>query len=135
MSAVPLSKPNDDTVTPATPAKPKQPTKAATSSTKATAPKPKTPTKTVEVDPTKLSPEKLRDRVAKIYALEKVRDRKKAALDLASRGRRAAKAELEQAEEDLTKEIQEQRFGPGPLFNPDGSGPAGKPQADESGKS
>lgn len=78
-----------------------------------------------EINPETLETSKARKRLGAIYKLERNVERKKAAFDLASRSRRAAKAELEQAEEDLEKEIREQRFGPGPLFNADGSGPAG----------
>lgn len=81
-----------------------------------------------EIDLTKLSPEKALKRLDAIYKKEKVVERKQASFDLASRARRAAKADLEQAQDELAKEIQDQRFGPGPLFNADGTGPAGAPQ-------
>lgn len=84
--------------------------------------------KRIEVDTSKLTPEKAIKRLDAIYKLEKIVEKKQASYDLASRARRAAKAELEQAQEELANEIQDQRFGPGPLFNPDGSGPAGSPQ-------
>lgn len=84
--------------------------------------------KRTEVDVSKLSPEKAMKRLEAIYKKEKAVEKKQASFDLASRARRAAKAELEQAQDELAKEIQDQRFGPGPLFNADGSGPAGAPQ-------
>lgn len=85
-----------------------------------------------EIDPTKLDQVKASNRLSKIYSLEKTVERKKKNFDTASKARRASKAELEEAEEALKLEIQEQRFGPGPLWNADGSGPAGAPQADDS---
>jgi predicted small lipoprotein YifL len=93
--------------------------------------KPKPPAKakrTAEIDPGSLDHDKARKRLRKIYALEKDVERCQAVFDSASTQRRAAKADLEAAQEALELEIREQRFGPGPLFNTDGSGPAGTPQ-------
>jgi hypothetical protein len=77
-----------------------------------------------EVDPSKLDDGKAKKRLASIYRLEKTVEQKQAAFDSASAVRRAAKAELEDAQDKLELEIREQRFGPGPLFNATGTGPA-----------
>lgn len=80
-----------------------------------------------ELDPGKLDAKASATRLRSIYRLQGAVENKKATYDAASRVRRAAKAELEEALEALEKEVHEQRFGPGPLFNPDGSDAAGKP--------
>lgn len=79
-----------------------------------------------EIDPDALDVDEARKRCRAIYRIEKRVEAKKAAFDEASALRRAAKAEYELALSDLEREIQEQRFGPGPLFSPDGKGPAAK---------
>lgn len=83
---------------------------------KATAPK--------EIDPKKLTEADARERCAAIYRLEKKVDAKRAVHELAKAGAKSARAALKEASEAFAKEIHEQRFGPGPLFTPDGKGPA-----------
>ena len=85
---------------------------------KAAAPKPK------EIDATKLTAEQGQKRCAAIYRMEKIIEGKRALHDVAKRGAAAAKSALKEAEEALAQEIHEQRFGPGPLFNAAGNGPA-----------
>jgi len=85
---------------------------------KATAPQPK------EIDPKKITEAEGQKRCAAIYKLEKIIEGKRALHDVAKRGAASAKAALKEAEEALAQEIHEQRFGPGPLFNPAGDGPA-----------
>lgn len=80
-----------------------------------------------ELDPGNLDAKASAVRLRAIYRLQGDVENKKATYEAASRVRRAAKAELEEALEALEKEVHEQRFGPGPLFNPDGSDAAGKP--------
>lgn len=70
-----------------------------------------------EVDAMKLDHDERAKRLSKIYKLERAVEKKKAAFETASKLRRAAKAELEEAEEAMELEIREQRFGPGPLFS------------------
>lgn len=91
------------------------------------APKPGTESRPKEIDPDTLDREKARKRLGAIYKLEKAVEHKKVKLEAASRARRAAKAEYGDACDCLENEIHEQRFGPGPLFNFDGSGAAGTP--------
>lgn len=74
-----------------------------------------------EIDAGTLDPEEAKKRCAAIYKLEKVVDLKRSAHTVAKLDAKAAKAALADAENALEKEIREQRFGPGPLFNPDGS--------------
>tara|TARA_R110000851_G_scaffold268071_1_gene420657 strand:+ start:8912 stop:9298 length:387 start_codon:yes stop_codon:yes gene_type:complete len=85
---------------------------------KADAPKPK------EIDPKSLTAAQGQKRCAAIYRLEKVIEGKRALEDVAKRGHKAATSGRKEAEEALAQEIQEQRFGPGPLFNAAGDGPA-----------
>lgn len=108
--------------------------KEATSKKKAKAAKPKVasvgiakPEKRVELDPSKLDPKASAKRLRAIYQLQAEVDTKTATYEAASRVRRAAKADLEEALEALAIEVHDQRFGPGPLFNADGSNAAGKP--------
>lgn len=81
-----------------------------------------------EVNPSKLDSVAAHRRLRSIYRLEKELENKRVALELASSNRRAAKAAYDEAIEALEKEIREQRTGPGPLFNEDGSGARGEPQ-------
>lgn len=69
-----------------------------------------------EVDLSAIDVGKARKRLGAIYKLKKNLAKKQALFDLASRNRRAAKAELEEAQAELDREIEEQRVGPGPLF-------------------
>lgn len=80
-----------------------------------------------EIDVGALDVGKARKRLGAIYKLKKNLEKKQALFDLASRNRRAAKAELEEAQAELDREIEEQRVGPGPLFgaNPE-TLPAGR---------
>lgn len=140
--APPVAAPMRSIVAPVAPAKPKPATKAAPKKSPA-AKKPaaggskasaaKKPAakadgspaaKAKEVDVETLPEVEVKKRVAAIYKLERVLERKRIAYDTATRHRNAAKAELEAAEEALQQELDEQRFGPGPLFNPTGTGPA-----------
>lgn len=102
--------------------KPKKP-----SPPKPKAEKPAVEPKREEVDVSKLAPEETAKRVGKIYDLERKVETKRKAYDLANRARKVAKTELTEAEEALEQEIQDQRYGPGPLFNPKGDGPAKQP--------
>lgn len=77
-----------------------------------------------EVDPRSLPPDDARKRCAAIYELEREVEKKRAAHDLAKKAARAKKAELDDAEAALEKEIRDQRMGPGPLFSADGKGPS-----------
>lgn len=81
-----------------------------------------------EINPATLPEAEARKRVAAIYRLEKVVGSKRAVHDAAKRGAKSAKTALSEAEEALEQEINEQRFGPGPLFSPDGKGPAVPPK-------
>jgi hypothetical protein len=83
------------------------------------------PTRGKEIDVSKLDREKTAKRLETIYRLEKAVEKKKASFDAASQVRRRTKADFEKAQDALEKEIRDQRFGPGPLFNPEGTGPAG----------
>lgn len=81
-----------------------------------------------EIDVDRLEVTKARKMLGSIHKLEKNVERAAAALAIASKQRRSAKAKHEQASEALELEIREQRFGPGPLFNVDGSGANGTAQ-------
>lgn len=76
-----------------------------------------------EVDLGRVAPEKAKGMLLKVHKLEKAVEKAKGAFDKASQARRAARANLEKAQDALQREIQDQRFGPGPLFaeagNPD----------------
>ena len=72
-----------------------------------------------DVDPESLDTNKARSRLGAIYSLEKELENKRVAFSISSSNRRVAKAELDEAEEALAKEIREQRTGPGPLFGED----------------
>jgi hypothetical protein len=85
---------------------------------------PKTPAKPKPVNVKALEPEKMTKRLAAIYKLEQECETARASFDLASQARRAARAKLDEANDALEKEIREQRYGPGPLFNATGDGPA-----------
>ncbi len=85
-----------------------------------------------EVDPTKLKPDDLRKRVAKVYQLERQVERARVAYDLSRRHFAGAKRALADAEEQLEQEIRDQRYGPGPLFTPDGQGAAASRSASSS---
>lgn len=73
--------------------------------------------KSKEVDPDKLDPADARKRCRMIYRLEKKIETKRIAHDQSKRNTAAAKKALDGALEELRKEISEQRFGPGPLFD------------------
>lgn len=88
------------------------------------APKPPATTPAKEVDPKSLEGDEAKKRVAAIYKLEKVVEAKKALEAVAKSGAKAATAARKEAEDALEQEIREQRFGPGPLFNETGTGPA-----------
>jgi len=76
-----------------------------------------------EVDLSRVAPDKAKGMLVKVHKLEKAVEKAAAKLAVASQERRAARANLEKAQEALQREIQEQRYGPGPLFadagNPD----------------
>ena len=74
------------------------------------------PTAAKEIDTTKLTTGEAQKRVATIYKLEKTIQAKRKLHDLAKVGAKSAKAALTTAEDALAQEIDEQRFGPGPLF-------------------
>jgi len=95
---------------------------AATRAAAKAKPEPTKPQK--EIDPKTLDTAEAQKRCAAIYKLEKIVEGKRALHDVAKRGAAAAKSALKEAEEALAQEIHEQRFGPGPLFNPNGDGPA-----------
>lgn len=80
--------------------------------------------KAVEVKVSDLDTEQLAKRCSKIYALERDIEGKTKLDALARRNAKNTKAALTAAQAALTKEITEQRFGPGPLFDPSGTGPA-----------
>tara|TARA_R110000822_G_scaffold120633_1_gene254129 strand:- start:22560 stop:22850 length:291 start_codon:yes stop_codon:yes gene_type:complete len=84
------------------------------------APRPKT-SKRTEVDPAKLKPDDAKKRCAAIYKCEKAVELKTAAHELAKGKAKISKAALVAAEDALRQEISEQRFGPGPLFPPEGA--------------
>ena len=92
---------------------------------------PKTPAKPKQVNTKSLEPAKMQKRLDSIYKLEQQVETAKASFELASQARRAAQAKLEEANDALEHEIREQRYGPGPLFNADGTGPAEKPQPEK----
>ena len=69
-----------------------------------------------EVDPKNLEPEDAKKRCAAIYKRERKVEGKRVIHELAKKTAKAAKAALTDAEEELEKEINDQRFGPGPLF-------------------
>ena len=97
--------------------------KAKRKTSKASEPKPaSTPKK--EVDVGKLSEVQLVKRVKAIYKLEKSVEGDLVKYAAAKRGARAAKARLAESKEALEHELTEQRYGPGPLFNPEGTGAA-----------
>lgn len=77
-----------------------------------------------EVDSKKLGADEAKKRVAAIYRLERIIEGKRRIYDAAKSKAKIAKNDLAKAEAALEQEIREQRFGPGPLFAPDGKGPA-----------
>lgn len=87
---------------------------------KASTPKPAPPKADPpkEIDPTALDPAEAKKRVGVIYKLEKAVEKARAAHDLAKRAAKAAKDKLTGAEGALEKEIRDQRYGPGPLYDP-----------------
>jgi hypothetical protein len=82
------------------------------------------PKKRAEIDVSTLKLEDAKKRCASIYKLEKAVEAKAAAHTIAKSKSKATAAALDRAEEDLRKEITEQRFGPGPLYSADGKGAA-----------
>lgn len=80
-----------------------------------------------ELDVSKLDATRAKKMLDSIHALERVVEKKQRLFDLASQNRRAAKAELEEAQDALSQEINDQRFGPGPLFDPNAKPLAGAP--------
>lgn len=72
--------------------------------------------KSTKIDLESLGATKLTKRLKRLYELEKDVENKQARLDMASRDRLAAKGALQQAQEDLQKELREQREGPGELY-------------------
>lgn len=80
--------------------------------------------KKAEVDTAALSGAEAKKRCATIYNLERVIEAKRAVHEAARKSAAACKTAYKEAVEALEVEISEQRFGPGPLFSPDGSGPA-----------
>jgi len=95
-------------------------TKAAKASAAVATPK----EKPKEVDVKNLSEAETRKRCVAIYRLERTIESKRAVHDVAKRSAASAKKALTDAEDALAKEINDQRFGPGPLFNATGDGPA-----------
>lgn len=91
----------------------------------AKAPRPK-PDKRSEVDLNNLPAAELAKRCKRIYELEKARDIARERHVAAKKTPAAYKRKLDEAQEALDQEIEEQRFGPGPLFDPSGTKPAGK---------
>lgn len=77
-----------------------------------------------EVDPSTLTAADLAKRCKAIYALERAVEKRTEVHELAKRGLKSARDGLNEAKEMLAKEIHDQRFGPGPLFSPDGKGAA-----------
>jgi len=73
-------------------------------------------TTTKDVDPAKLEDAEKAKRLRKIYELRKKVERKKLADEAAMKHRRKTRAEYEGALQELEKELDEQRHGPGPLF-------------------
>lgn len=87
-----------------------------------------------ELDVSKIDEKRGKKMLAAIHELEREAERKRHLFELASQNRRAAKAELEEAEDALRKEINDQRFGAGPLFDPNaqpltGASPHSVPEA------
>jgi len=78
------------------------------------------------IDPSKLKPAEAAKRIKKIYELEAHIEEKHALAGLAKQTSKAANDALKGARAALATELDGQRFGPGELFNEDGSGPAGK---------
>ncbi len=76
-----------------------------------------------EVDLRRVAPKKAKGMLVKVHKLEKAVEKAASRLAVASQARRAARADLEMAQDALQNEIQDQRYGPGPLFaeggNPD----------------
>jgi len=81
---------------------------------------PDAPAKREEVDPALLDPEEAKKRCGEIYRLEKKIEAKRASYELLKSRTKTAKTTLDAAQEALDKEIDAQRFGPGPLFPVDG---------------
>ncbi len=77
-----------------------------------------------EIDVSQLSTADLAKRVTAIYKREKKVEAKTAVYALAKSAAKIAKGALQEAEDALRQEIDEQRWGPGPLFSPDGQGKA-----------
>ncbi len=73
-----------------------------------------------EIDVGSLSTPELEKRVTAIYKREKKVEAKTAVYALAKSGAKIAKGALQEAEDALRQEIDEQRWGPGPLFSADG---------------
>lgn len=109
-------------------AKKKASKKKASKTTLRAVPPPAAPVKMVsasmeaekrEVDPNKLSAQEAQKRCKAIYDLEKRRDGARIKHDASKRAQKAAKVALDKAQAELDQEIADQRFGPGPLFDPD----------------
>lgn len=81
-----------------------------------------------EIDVEKVDVARARKMLGATHRLAKKVERTAAALAVASKARRAAKASHEAAIEELERELRDQRYGPGPLYNKDGSGAAGTPE-------
>jgi len=71
-----------------------------------------------EINPEKLSAEDAKKRVAEIYRLEADVEKARQKFEISRRATSSAKKTLRAAEERLEREIQDQRFGAGPLFPP-----------------
>lgn len=78
---------------------------------------PSLPVKRTEIDVATLDLEDAKTRCAAIYKLEKAVEARDAAHTIAKAKSKATSTALDHAEEALRKEITEQRFGPGPLFD------------------
>lgn len=77
-----------------------------------------------QVDLGKLTEADKKKRLAAVYKLEGEIEKRRAVYDASKKTTASHKKALASAEAALDKELDEQRFGPGPLFNEDGTGPA-----------
>ena len=80
-----------------------------------------------EADPTTFDHGQATSRLSVIYALKRNVEIAEAMHIAATEARKAAKEHLDAARAELENELREQRFGPGPLFGPDGAGHPEKP--------
>lgn len=93
--------------------------KASKKASKKDAAKPASP-KRPEIDVDTIKPEDARKRIKTIYVLERTVERAREKHESARAAMRESREALKTAQLALSQEIEEQRFGPGPLFSADG---------------